>query len=113
VLVSSSLLAEMPVIKDFYDREHAFVFKSDGSMVELKKLDFPVNESGEFDLEITGKEGGQYLFNGPHGKQYRVFVPEVKTDQAMKILPPCDRPQILLADDHRTASARGVGEDCK
>lgn len=102
-------MAETPVIKDFYDREHAFVFKSDGSMVKLKELDL---KSG-IDLEIIGKEGGQYLFKAPDGEQYRVFVPEVMTNQTATIEIPCDRPQILLASDHRNASARGLGEDCE
>ncbi len=109
MILSSSVLAETLVIRDFHDREHAFVFKSDGSMVELKELGL---EPG-VELEITGKEGGQYLFKAPDGEQYRVFVPEVVTNQTATIDIPCDRPQILLADDHRNASARGVGEDCK
>ncbi len=102
-------MAETLVIEGFHDGEHAFVFKSDGSMVELKKSGL----KAPYKFDVTGKEGGQYLFNGPDGEQYRVFIPEVVTNQTATIDIPCDRPQILLADDHRNASARGVGEDCK
>lgn len=109
VLLSSSVMAETLMIKEFHDREHAFVFKSDGSMVKLKELNLETGNG----FEIIGKEGGKYVFKGSDGEQYRVFIPEVMTNQTAAIEIPCDRPQILLASDHRNASARGLGEDCE
>ena len=102
-------MAETLVIEGFHDGEDAFVFKSDGSMVELKKSGL----KAPYKFDVIGKEGGQYLFNGPDGEQYRVFIPEVVTNQTATIKIPCDRPQILLASDQRNASARGLGEDCE
>ncbi len=101
-------MAETLVIEGFHDGEDAFVFKSDGSMVELKNSGL----KAPYKFDVTGKEGGQYLFNA-EGEQYRVFIPEVITNQTAAIKIPCDRPQILLASDHRNASARGLGEDCE
>ncbi len=108
MLLSTSLLAETQYIENFHDPEYAVVFKSDGSMVQLKELGLPDG----FKPEITGKEGGQYLFKGYDGEQYRVFVPEVVTSRSRKLDIRCDHSTIVLADDHRIASARGVGEDC-
>lgn len=107
-LLCSSALAETRFIeiKRFHDPDHAFVIKSDGSFV-------PVSELGlEPPFTITGKEGGQYLFEGPDGESYRVLVPEVVTSNSEQPVIHCDKSQVVFADDHQSANARGVKRDC-
>lgn len=105
-LLCSSAFSETRFIEAFHDPDHAFVSKSDGSFV-------PVSELGlEPPFRITGKEGGQYLFEGSDGESYRVFVPEVVTSDSGQPVIHCDKSQVVFADDHQIASARGVGGDC-
>jgi hypothetical protein len=106
-LLCSSALAETRFIEAFHDPDHAFVSKPDGSMVPARELNL------EKRLRIIGKEAGQYLFEGPEGETYRVFVPEVITSDSSQPVIHCDRTQVVMADDHQVASARGVGEDCQ
>jgi len=109
VLLSSALLAETQQIERFYDPDNAFVVKSDGSFVPVQKLKSKL----KFPLKITGKEGGQYLFEGSDGENYRVFIPEVVTNQSKESVILCEHSRVVFADDHRIASARGAGEGCK
>ncbi len=107
VLLSSALMAETQLIEGFHDPDNAFVVKSDGSFVPVREL----NLTPPF--KITGKEGGQYLFEGSDGENYRVFIPEVVTNQSKESVILCEHSRVVFADDHRIASARGAGEGCK
>lgn len=108
-LMSGPLLAETQYIKSFHDHDNAFVMTPEGAFVPVREL-----EPGlKLPVEITGKENGQYLFTGPEGIQYRVYVPEVVTGEPMKPIAYCDQSPVVLADDYRIASARGVGEECE
>ena len=104
-LLCSSALAEAESIEGFHDPENAFVSKPDGSLVPARELGL------QLPVTISGKERGQYLFEGPGGT-YRVFVPEVITSYSKQPVIYCDKSQVVFADDHQVASARGVGEDC-
>jgi len=57
------------------------------------------------------RSGASTCFEGPGGT-YRVFVPEVITSDSKQPVIYCDKSQVVFADDHQVASARGVGEDC-
>lgn len=106
-VLTSPLLAEPQYIERFHDEEHAFVMNPEGEFVPVSTLGLTPP------FEIIGKEGGQYLFKGPQGKQYRVYIPEVVTGKPMKMIDYCDPSPVVLSDDYRMASARGVGEECK
>lgn len=104
---SNPLLAEALKIESFHDQEHAFVTTPDGSTVSVGELEL------EFPLDITGMERGQYLFNGPEGEGYRVYVPEVVITGSTERVVLCDQSQVVFADDYRIASARGVEGECE
>ncbi|KPP96719.1 MAG: hypothetical protein HLUCCO03_02375 [Marinobacter sp. HL-58] len=104
---SSPITADSPRIEKFHDEEHALVTAPDGSLVPLSKL------GSKPPFDITGMEGGQYLFMGPNEEEYRVYVPEVVTNQSKKRVIVCDQSQAVFADDYRIASARGVDEECE
>lgn len=99
-------MAETPSIEAFHDPENAFVMKPDGSFVPARELGL------KLPVRIRSKERGQYLFEGPDGATYRVFVPEVITSDSSQPVIHCDKTRVVMADDHQVASARGVGEGC-
>jgi len=79
----------------------------DGSLMPVAKLGI------KLPLTVTGQEGGQYLFKGPNGEEYRVYVPEVVTSHSKEYVIVCDQSQVVMADDYGSASARGVDGECK
>lgn len=100
-------MAETQYIEKFHDQDHAFVMTPEGAFVPVRELGLAPP------FEITGKENGQYLFVGPQGEQYRVYVPEVMTSQSRKPIAYCDQSPAVFSDDYRIASARGVDEECE
>lgn len=115
VILSSPLLAETQYIKGFHDEEHAFVMNSDGSFVRVSELGLlaELKKKESPGIEIIGQEGGQYLFMGSDGEQYRAYVPEVITGQSIEPVVYCDQSPAVFSDDYRIASARGVEGECE
>ncbi|MGC8119585.1 hypothetical protein [Marinobacter sp. VGCF2001] len=99
-------MAETQSIEGFHDPDNAFVGTPDGSFVPARELGL------KLPIKIRGKAQGQYLFEGPGGGTYRVFVPEVITSGSRQPVIHCEKSQVVFADDHKVASARGMGEGC-
>lgn len=104
---SSPLAADSLQIERFHDQKDAVVTAPDGTLTPVAELDL------KLPLIVTGKEGGQYLFKGPHNEEYRVYVPEVVTSDSKEYVIVCDQSQVVMADDYRIASARGVEGECE
>lgn len=104
---SSPLAADALQIEKFHDQKDAVVTAADGSLMPVAKLGI------KLPLTITGKEGGQYLFKGPDNEEYRVYVPEVVTSDSKEYVIVCDHSQVVMSDDYRIASARGVEGECE
>ncbi len=107
MLQSSLAWAEAQYIEKFHDQDHAFVVGPDGAFVPVRELGLVPP------FEIVGRENGQYLFEGPEGQHYRVYVPEVVTSDSRELTVSCDRSSAVFANDYRIASARGVGGGCE
>lgn len=83
------------------------VMTSEGAFVPVRELEL------KLPVDIIGKEGGQYLFKGSDGEQYRAYVPEVITGQSIEPVVYCDQSPAVFSDDYRIASARGVEGECE